>query len=48
MKRDEYVFQMATDRKIPVVMLTSGGYLPKSAKVIADSITNLIKKFIDV
>lgn len=40
-KRDEIVFQYAKDRNIPVVMLTSGGYLKKTARIIATSIMNL-------
>lgn len=43
-KRDEFVFKMCKENNIPIVMLTSGGYLPKSAKVIADSIMNLHEK----
>nr|KJB82876.1 hypothetical protein B456_013G220000 [Gossypium raimondii] len=40
-KRDEKVFRFARDRKIPIVMVTSGGYMKTSARVIADSIINL-------
>ncbi|CAK9317372.1 unnamed protein product [Citrullus colocynthis] len=40
-KRDEKVFRFARARNIPIVMLTSGGYMKSSAKVIADSIKNL-------
>ncbi|XP_026330325.1 histone deacetylase 11 isoform X2 [Hyposmocoma kahamanoa] len=43
-KRDEFVFEMCVKRGIPVVMLTSGGYLRKTAKIIADSIINLRNK----
>ncbi|XP_066154489.1 histone deacetylase 11 isoform X1 [Euwallacea fornicatus] len=39
--RDEFVFQQALSRKIPIVMLTSGGYQKKTARVIANSILNL-------
>ncbi|KAJ7958344.1 Histone deacetylase [Quillaja saponaria] len=42
--RDEKVFQFARERKVPIVMLTSGGYMKSSARVIADSIVNLSKK----
>ncbi|XP_024021818.1 histone deacetylase 2 isoform X2 [Morus notabilis] len=42
--RDEKVFRFARVRNIPIVMLTSGGYMKSSAGVIADSITNLSKK----
>lgn len=43
-QRDEYVFKTCKDNKIPIVMLTSGGYLKISAKVIADSLLNLHEK----
>lgn len=42
--RDEKVFSFARNRNIPIVMLTSGGYMKSSARVIANSITNLSKK----
>ncbi|KAK3005048.1 hypothetical protein RJ639_015945 [Escallonia herrerae] len=42
--RDEKVFGFARERNIPLVMLTSGGYMKSSARVIADSIVNLSKK----
>ncbi|BFG18154.1 histone deacetylase 2 [Prunus yedoensis var. nudiflora] len=42
--RDEKVFRFARKRNIPIVMLTSGGYMKSSARVIADSITNLSNK----
>ncbi|KAI3849619.1 hypothetical protein MKX03_008388 [Papaver bracteatum] len=42
--RDEKVFRFAKEKNIPLVMLTSGGYMKSSAKVIADSLTNLSKK----
>ncbi|XP_064121109.1 histone deacetylase 11-like [Macrobrachium nipponense] len=48
-KRDEIVFQKVSQRKIPIVMVTSGGYQRTTAAVIADSITNLNKKaYIDL
>jgi histone deacetylase 11 len=40
--RDAMVFQEALSRKIPIVMVTSGGYTDASSKVIADSIDNLL------
>ncbi|XP_013191359.2 histone deacetylase 11 [Amyelois transitella] len=43
-KRDEFVFQICKEHNIPIVMLTSGGYLRKTAKIIADSIVNLYNK----
>ncbi|RZC68283.1 hypothetical protein C5167_031534 [Papaver somniferum] len=42
--RDEKVFRFAKEKNIPLVMLTSGGYMKSSAKVIADSLTNLSAK----
>ncbi|KDP34107.1 hypothetical protein JCGZ_07678 [Jatropha curcas] len=42
--RDEKVFRFARERNAPLVMLTSGGYMKTSARVIADSIINLSKK----
>lgn len=42
--RDELVFQRIHSQNIPIVMLTSGGYLKETAKVIANSILNLRKK----
>lgn len=39
--RDKIVFMKARERRIPIVMLTSGGYLRRTAKIIADSISNL-------
>lgn len=42
--RDEKVFRFARERGIPLLMLTSGGYMKSSARVIADSIMNLSKK----
>ncbi|VDN23280.1 unnamed protein product [Gongylonema pulchrum] len=43
-KRDEIVFKMARARKIPIVMLLSGGYMPDTHEVIAKSIMNLFNK----
>ncbi|KAG6459744.1 histone deacetylase 11 [Manduca sexta] len=43
-KRDEFVFEICKEQHIPIVMLTSGGYLRKTARIIADSIMNLNKK----
>jgi hypothetical protein len=44
-ERDEIVFHEALMRKIPVVMVLSGGYARGTAKVIGDSIHNLVTKF---
>lgn len=40
-KRDEIVFRAARRRSIPILMVTSGGYQKKTARIIADSILNL-------
>ncbi|KAJ7994401.1 hypothetical protein DPEC_G00248900 [Dallia pectoralis] len=40
-RRDEMVFRSAQRRGIPILMLTSGGYQKKTARIIADSIINL-------
>ncbi|XP_078439336.1 histone deacetylase 2 isoform X1 [Wolffia australiana] len=42
--RDEMVFRFARDKNSPVVMLTSGGYMKSSARVVANSIINLTAK----
>ncbi|XP_050219201.1 histone deacetylase 2 isoform X1 [Mercurialis annua] len=42
--RDEKVFRFAREKNAPLVMLTSGGYMKSSARVISDSIANLSKK----
>ena len=46
-KRDEIVFKNAFKFDIPVVMLLSGGYQKKTARVISKSIKNLFEKFPD-
>ncbi|NXA33357.1 HDA11 deacetylase, partial [Eudromia elegans] len=40
-KRDEIVFKAARSRRIPILMVTSGGYQKRTARIIADSIINL-------
>jgi len=44
LQRDEIVFRTAFERKIPIVMLLSGGYQRSTAEVIASSIINLDKQ----
>jgi len=44
-QRDEFVFENAFKRNTPIVMVLSGGYQQNNARVIADSIINLDKKF---
>lgn len=41
MRRDELVFRICRTKNIPIVMLTSGGYLKRTARIIANSILNL-------
>ncbi|CAM6118659.1 unnamed protein product [Calypogeia fissa] len=43
-RRDEMVFRFAKELGVPIVMLTSGGYMKSSARVIADSIKNLVSE----
>ncbi|XP_018331299.1 histone deacetylase 11 [Agrilus planipennis] len=43
-QRDTLVFNFARHNKIPIVMLTSGGYQKRTAKIIANSIINLKEK----
>jgi histone deacetylase 11 len=43
-RRDEIVFEEAKRRKIPIVMVTSGGYQKETGAIIADSILNLYQK----
>ncbi|CAI5472823.1 unnamed protein product, partial [Closterium sp. Yama58-4] len=43
-RRDEMVFQFATNHSIPILMLTSGGYQPNNARIVADSLMNLSAK----
>jgi histone deacetylase 11 len=47
-QRDGIVFRCALDRKIPILMLLSGGYTRKSAGVIGRSIENVLKNIIGV
>lgn len=46
-KRDEMVFRACfeRERRIPILMVLSGGYQMSNATVIADSIVNLHEKF---
>ena len=47
-RRDETVFAHCLEKHketIPVVMILSGGYQMSNAKVIADSVQNLISRF---
>lgn len=40
--RDEYVFRLARDKKIPIMMMLSGGYTEESAEITSESIKNII------
>lgn len=40
-KRDEVVFRLVRAHDIPILMVTSGGYQKRTARIIADSILNL-------
>ncbi|XP_048345962.1 LOW QUALITY PROTEIN: histone deacetylase 11 [Sphaerodactylus townsendi] len=40
-ERDEIVFRAAKKHRIPILMVTSGGYQKRTARIIADSIINL-------
>lgn len=48
MKRDEIVFRQALQRKIPILMVLSGGYTGMSSVIIAGSIENLLTNVIGV
>ncbi len=47
LKRDEFVFMQALERKIPIVMLLSGGYGEKNAEVISRSLENLLNNHLN-
>ncbi|XP_067611705.1 histone deacetylase 11 isoform X1 [Pseudorca crassidens] len=40
-KRDELVFRLVRGHQVPILMVTSGGYQKRTARIIADSILNL-------
>ncbi|THU61136.1 hypothetical protein C4D60_Mb07t20100 [Musa balbisiana] len=42
--RDDIVFRFARERNIPLVMLTSGGFMKSSAEATVDSIINLFNR----
>ena len=44
-KRDEIIISEAISRKIPILMVLSGGYQKKNADTIVKSIINLQTKF---
>jgi len=47
-ERDAFVFSCAKEKKIPILMVLSGGYSSESAGVIGRSIENIIKKVLHV
>ncbi|MBN1897484.1 MAG: histone deacetylase [Spirochaetes bacterium] len=47
-QRDEMVFRQALKRKIPILMVLSGGYTKQSSLIIGKSIENLLKNVIGV
>jgi histone deacetylase 11 len=47
-KRDAYVFNLAKDNNIPIVMMLSGGYTTASAEIISDSIKNIMTNIMNV
>lgn len=44
-QRDEKVFQYASDLKVPICMLMSGGNPGPDGEAVANSLTNLVQKF---
>jgi histone deacetylase 11 len=42
--RDEMVFEMCIKNNVPIVMVLSGGYSKENARVITNSIENMMKK----
>ena len=45
-KRDEIVMRSALERKIPAVMVLSGGYTKQSGQIIGKSIVNILKNVV--
>lgn len=43
-QRDEYIFRMAEERHIPILMLISGGYSPEGTNTTGQSILNIVTK----
>lgn len=46
--RDEFIFKMALDKKIPILMVLSGGYSKKSGRIIGKSIENILRNVIKI
>jgi histone deacetylase 11 len=47
-KRDELVFRLAKDKRIPILTVLSGGYSPDSAGIIGRSLENILKNVLSV
>jgi histone deacetylase 11 len=46
--RDAFVFQTAKDNSIPIVMTLSGGYSSESARIIGESIENILTNIMHI
>ncbi len=44
-ERDQFVFKIALENKIPILMLLSGGYTKESFQIIGESIKNILQSF---
>ena len=47
-QRDQFVWQVAEKNNIPIVMLLSGGYSPKSAAIVAQSIEKTLRNKVGI
>ncbi len=47
-QRDAFVFEQAQKNSIPILMVLSGGYTKESAKIIGESIENVVKNVLKV
>lgn len=45
-ERDSYIFSQAVAHKIPICMVLSGSYFPRSAEVISQSIIQVVRKLL--
>lgn len=46
--RDQFVFEQALQRNIPITMVLSGGYTKESAEIIGDSLNNVLRNVIKI
>ena len=44
LSRDHFVIRQCRERELPVLMLLSGGYSPKSYELVADSLAGLLSE----